>query len=130
MGPPSEIDTIVGQPTSDTARDFRDRFLAEKRDDAWASNVERAARARYMAIPGLAHDASLRVVCAATICQAAGHSLPGGGDTRQNRVLGALESPSLIADFAALGLRSKATAVSTTRGISGFAFVTYWVRKP
>jgi DNA-binding CsgD family transcriptional regulator len=128
--PDPDVDGIIG-PSSDTPRDFRERFIAETRSDSWAGATERAARARYAAIPGLAHDASLRVVCAATICQVSGRSVPGGDEAQQNKVLGALQSAALFREFGALGLQSKAVAVKDlgTRQAPAFAFVSYWERR-
>jgi DNA-binding CsgD family transcriptional regulator len=125
-----DVDKIVSR-SSDSPSDFRDRFLSETRDESWATATERAARARYAAIPGLAHDASLRVECASTICQVSGHSVPGGGEAGQNKALGALQSTALIADFGRLGLQSKAVAVrgAGTKAVPGFAFVSYWCRR-
>ena len=124
------VDKIIGR-SNDNPSDFRDRFLAETRDDSWAAATERAARARYAAIPGLAHDASLRVVCASTICQVSGHSVPGGDEAEQNKALAALQGAALITEFGALGLQREAVAVKGvgTKGVPAFAFVSYWARR-
>jgi DNA-binding CsgD family transcriptional regulator len=125
----------VGGPpgtSNDAPRMLEDRLRVEARDGVWASRMETTLRARYAAISGLAHDQSLRVTCAKTVCRVIGRSIPGGDESDQNKIMAALQDATLHPDSAPPGLEnaSNSFGAAGTKQAPGFFFEACWTRKP
>lgn len=132
-GSPQNSDTeavsLIGMPFGSAASDPRalnTRFLAEKRDEAWASATEVALDSRIAPIPNVG---PIKVKCAATLCQVAGWI--GPGDVSQiNAAMQVIQGDALRDDVLKLGLNdgsmwfsgSEADPKKTT-------FVIFWKRK-
>lgn len=129
--PKAAPDPLVGDLvglTVDTPAKFYERLRAETRDAAWAPGTEQQLRVRFAAITGVAKD-SVRVTCAATICEVAG-VLEGASADALNRVYQEVQGGTLRDDLSRFGLASGAmgfggSGSSSTRS----RFVAYWTRK-
>ncbi|MES2097055.1 MAG: helix-turn-helix transcriptional regulator [Pseudomonadota bacterium] len=98
-----EAISLIGTPFGSAASDasaLNARFLAEKRDDAWASATERALDTRIAPIPNIG---PIKVKCAATLCQVAGWIGPGD-ESQINAAMQMLQGNALRAETLKLGL--------------------------
>jgi DNA-binding CsgD family transcriptional regulator len=120
----SLIGTSFGSAAADP-RALNSRFLAEKRDDPWASDTEAALETRIAPIPNVG---PMKVKCAATLCQVAGWI--GPADAQQtNAAMGVIQSERLRADMLKLKLVDGAIwFASDTREAGKTSFVMFWKR--
>jgi DNA-binding CsgD family transcriptional regulator len=132
-----EVDPLVGTlPSGPDPASLHARIRAERLDPTWAPRVQQALRARYAALEYVgAPIESLRVTCAATLCEVAGLiEAPSSKAEEQsleaplNRTMEALQGKALHDDLAKIGLE----------GMSGYfgggkpgkmPFLQYWLRK-
>jgi len=120
----SLIGTSFGSAPADP-RALNTRFLAEKRDDAWASDTEAAIEQRVAPIPNVG---PIKVKCAATLCQVAGWIAPAG-DQQVNVAMRALQGEELHADMRKLKLTDIAAWFADDGGKSRrTSFVMFWQR--
>lgn len=121
----SVIGTTFGSAAAD-ARALNQRFLAETRDEAWASATEPALDTLIAPIPNVG---PLKVKCTASLCQFAGWI--GPADVAQtNAAMQTLQGSGLRGDVLKLGLddgsmwfaNSKADPTKTS-------FVIFWQRR-
>jgi DNA-binding CsgD family transcriptional regulator len=98
------------------------RVAAEVRDAAWAPAAEAALRARYARIPEVA--ASLKVRCAATICEVTAAIVPAAGDDL-NKAMIRLQSREIDGDIGSPVLKNLMNGF--TQGPK--PFFAFWTRE-
>src|SRR5260221_9441456 len=98
------MDPLIGEPLERTTQpaDLHARVRAETRDPDWAPRTEAAVRARLLQIPVVGKDGNtLRVICAATLCEFAGTLIGTEQPLEQY-------DPKLPLNRAMIGLQGKA----------------------
>jgi DNA-binding CsgD family transcriptional regulator len=99
------------------------RVRSERRDAAWADRTEAALRSAYAGIAGV-DPASLRVRCAATVCEVAG-GIATSADAPA--AVAAVQGKSLLNALSRLGLTSRSTAFRASAD-KPTQFLAYWTR--
>ena len=113
------------------AAQMRVVFAAEVRTRAWADEMERVLRRRYLAVQGV-DAAALRVSCRATLCEVRGGSAAGIATAAGKRAAEALASPALRNGLLAQSLHADVTSMRSEGRDDGrgfrFEFLHYWRR--
>jgi len=99
------------------------RVRSETRDPAWAGSAKAALRSAYSVIAGV-DPASLRIRCAATVCEVAG-GIAASADAPA--AVAAVQGKSLHDALSRLGLTSRSTAFRAA-GDRPTQFLAYWTR--
>lgn len=101
------------------------RVRAEGRDEGWATRSERSIRAALAGVPYLSQD-SVRVSCAATLCEVRGTMPEHLSDENANAIMQSLQGQRLQEPLDRAGLH---TAVATFGGDNGANSFTIYTQR-
>src|SRR6202012_822792 len=103
----AKADPLLGTMFEGPDYDSRRLYLqlrGERRDETWASRAEASLKAAYTRLPHAAGIRDLRVLCAATLCEVAGHILEGK-PVQVNAVMTDLQDWKLMRSFPTDGMK-------------------------